>query len=494
MKSYNQFFKFLFALIGCITIFLYVFLKTIKNTIGTLEINQLIWSLKLNNEGVDVSVIVLYVSRLALAIFVCFIFCLIIYRHKQIYNFFLGNYLKKIPLYNVIAFKLSKFNTLFSLLILAILTNFGIHTFIRVDESSDLVYYFQNNFLKSYPKYDFIKENFFVPKIDKITFNNKKNIVIILAESFENTYFNQQNPYHIESKINLDDSISFTNFKPCSNVNFTIATITAWHFGLPLKLPLKDGNNYVGNSFLPNAISVFEVLKTKGYSNYLLLGSNKSYSGQDNLFSQHGNFTIKDKNYWIKNGYSLERYKGSGWGFNDIFILQKGIQQYKELLQKNTPFAMVIETIDLHFPKGWAPAKYNKYQDLRDPIQYVDEQIATFVHQFKTINDPNTVLMVLGDHNFMGSSKVLESKIERTVFNAIYNSNKIAPLSKHTEKVTALDIAPTILDLCGAEWGSKQFGLGISLFSKEKSLIEKYGEKSLNEKISQNSKFYDHLF
>lgn len=86
MKSYNQFFKFLFALIGCITIFLYVFLKTIKNTIGTLEINQLIWSLKLNNEGVDVSVIVLYVSRLALAIFVCFIFCLIIYRHKQIYN------------------------------------------------------------------------------------------------------------------------------------------------------------------------------------------------------------------------------------------------------------------------------------------------------------------------------------------------------------------------------------------------------------------------
>lgn len=155
---------------------------------------------------------------------------------------------------------------------------------------------------------------------------------------------------------------------------------------------------------------------------------------------------------------------------------------------------MVIETIDLHFPKGWAPAKYNKYQDLRDPIQYVDEQIATFVHQFKKINDPNTVLMVLGDHNFMGSSKVLESKIERTLFNAIYNSNKIAPLSKHTEKVTALDIAPTILDLCGAEWGSKQFGLGISLFSKEKSLIEKYGEKSLNEKISQNSKFYDHLF
>ncbi len=494
MKSYNQFFKFLLALIGCITIFLYVFLKTIKNTIGTLEINQLIWSLKLNNEGVDVSVVVLYVSRLALAIFVCFIFCLIIYRHKQIYNFFLGNYLKKIPVYNVIAFKINKFQSLFYLLFLGLLINFGINTFLRVNESSDLVYYFQNNFFKSYPNHDFIKDNYYVPKLDEINFKQKRNIVIILAESFENTYFNPQNPYHIESKINLDESISFTNFKQCSNVSFTIAALSAWHFGLPLKLPLKDGNNYVGNRFLPNAISVFEVLKANGYNNNFLLGTDKAYSGKKNLFGQHGNFKIKDKNYWIEKGYSLEEFEGTGWGFTDDFTLERGIEEYQDLLKQKTPFSLILETVDLHFPEGWSPKEYNKFNDLRDPIAYVDNRLANFVSQFKRINAPNTVLLILGDHNFMGVSKIIDIKSERTIFNAIYNSQRKVPKNKLKETVSALDIAPTILDLCGASWNREQFGLGISLFSDKKSLMEQYGKEEFNNKIKQNSKFYDKLF
>ena len=40
----------------------------------------------------------------------------------------------------------------------------------------------------------------------------------------------------------------------------------------------------------------------------------------------------------------------------------------------------------------------------------------------------------------------------------------------------------------------KEFGLGVSLLSTEKSLIEKYGEQKFNELIKQKSKFYDQLF
>ena len=166
----------------------------------------------------------------------------------------------------------------------------------------------------------------------KYHLQKKKNIIIILVESFENTYFDPKNPYHVNSKINFDSSISFINFKQCSNAGFTLGALTAWHFGIPLNLPLKSANHYIADKFLPNALSVFEVLKSNGYDNYLLLGSDKYYSSQNKLFEQHGNFSIKDKFYWIEKGYPLDKYKGSGWGFNDIFVLERGIEQYKSLL------------------------------------------------------------------------------------------------------------------------------------------------------------------
>ena len=207
MKSYNSFIKFLYAFIGSIIIFLYIALKSIKNTIGTLEINQLIWALKLNNKGVDISVVFLYLGCFTSALFTCFIYCLIVYRHNQLYKFFFGNYLKKIPVYNKITFKLYKFKFVFLYLFLGILVNFGYNTVLRVINSTDIVYYLKTNYSNSYPKYDFIKENYYLPKLKDITFKQKKNIVIILVESFETTYFNPQNPYHVKSKINLENSV-----------------------------------------------------------------------------------------------------------------------------------------------------------------------------------------------------------------------------------------------------------------------------------------------
>lgn len=495
--NYNRITKFLFAFIGSIGLISYFVLKTIKNTIGTLEINQLIWSLKLNNEGVDLSVVFLYIGCCALAIFFSFIYCLLVYRYHQIYKFFYGNYLKKIPIYNIFTFKLKKFQGVFTFILLAILTNFTYHTLLRVNDSANIIFYLKNNLNKSYPDYDFVKENYFVPKNNEITFKQKKNIVIVLVESFENTYFDHNNPYHINSKINLDQAISFNNFKECSSINFTIAALTAWHFGLPLNLPLKDYNDYVGIKFLPKAFSVFEVLKANGYNNNFLLGTDKAYSGKKNLFGQHGNFTIKDKNYWIENGYSLEKFQGSGWGFSDSFTLERGIEEYKELLKQKHPFSLIVETVDLHFPNGWSPVEFYKYNDLRDPVAYVDDRVANFVNQFKKINDPNTILIVLGDHYYMGVSKILDKKVSRSIFNAIYTSQEpinFNNLKKSVELVSALDIAPTILELCGASWSCKQFGLGVSLLSTEKSLIEKYGEQKFNELIKQKSKFYDQLF
>ena len=51
-------------------------------------------------------------------------------------------------------------------------------------------------------------------------------------------------------------------------------------------------------------------------------------------------------------------------------------------------------------------------------------------------------------------------------------------------------MAPTILQAAGAYWGSSKFGLGTSIFSKDKTLIQRLGQKKYNRYMSAPSKMY----
>ena len=57
-----------------------------------------------------------------------------------------------------------------------------------------------------------------------------------------------------------------------------------------------------------------------------------------------------------------------------------------------------------------------------------------------------------------------------------------------------MDMAPTILEAIGAVLPKHKLGLGTSLFSREKTLIEKLGEEALNEELKKKSDFYKSLF
>lgn len=66
---------------------------------------------------------------------------------------------------------------------------------------------------------------------------------------------------------------------------------------MPLKIPVKYDNSFVsiGNlhntydskrGFLPNAKSIFEILKANGYKTALILGSDSNFSGMKNCFQR----------------------------------------------------------------------------------------------------------------------------------------------------------------------------------------------------------------
>lgn len=68
------------------------------------------------------------------------------------------------------------------------------------------------------------------------------------------------------------------------------------------------------------------------------------------------------------------------------------------------------------------------------------------------------------------------------------------PLHKQRGKSSALDIAPTLLELAGARWQGNQFGLGVSLFSDRPTLLEYYGEEELEKILQEDSAFYESFY
>lgn len=349
------------------------------------------------------------------------------------------------------------------------------------------------------PSDDFIAKNFFIPNDKEISFPFKRDLVIVLAESFEESFFDKKisNEPILDSsmKKERESSLFSKNMQQVLGTSWTIAATTAWHFGLPLKLPsFINGNQYFSKrGFFPGAKSIFEILNQNGYETVLILGSDSNFSNKRTLFTEHGNFKIMDRQYWQQKGWDLDKFQGTGWGFNDNFVLDRAYEEYIKLKEQGKPFVLFVETVDTHAPDGWAPPQYCTYKDIRDSFDYVDKALTNFVKKIKSTKSSNTALAVLGDHLFMGDKPYL-TREKRRIFNMFWTPN-ISTIKFNSDRpISALDIAPTLLELSGCRWSKHQYGLGESIFSDKPTLLQKYSLETLNKELAKPSKFIQKLY
>jgi phosphoglycerol transferase len=82
---------------------------------------------------------------------------------------------------------------------------------------------------------------------------------------------------------------------------------------------------------------------------------------------------------------------------------------------------------------------------------------------------------------------------DRQIYNVFINSCVKKESLERYRGYAVFDMAPTILESIGAKLEGRQFGLGTSLFSKKKTLVEKYGISHINNELKKRSEFYEDL-
>ena len=358
---------------------------------------------------------------------------------------------------------------------------------------------------------DFVEKNYIDPSNVNITFpENKKNLVMIYAESMEDAYADKESggafddnriPHLTElAKENTDfrgDKDVLNGGYAMPGTTWTMAGLFATSSGLPIKMSIGENDMSVAEHFFPNIITLGDILEKEGYDQYFVLGSDATFGGRDSYFKDHGNFTIKDVKAARNEGFIHKDYDVF-WGMEDEKLFSYAKQTIEEAATNNRPINVTMITMDTHFPgytcdlcEDVIKEKKTSYGDV---LYCSSKQINEFVMWLK--QQPcyeNTVIVITGDHPTMeeGYVKVSDDYIRKT-YTCFINAAK-TPAEGAYRDYSTFDIFPTVISALGASIEGDRLGLGTDLFSENKTLSEEYGFEKEAQELNKNSKFLKEL-
>ena len=465
----------------------------IEENVGVVSIDEVIFHLKVPIEGTSNDLIFSNVTS-------CIVPSIIIFGILVFLLFF------KFKYYSVIYLKIKnkefhfkpKRLLFFTLIVLNIY--FIIYQFIYVDSKFGVVKYFEAQLEQS----SFIKDNYVDPNSVKITFpENKKNLIYIYLESMESNYssatLDGKEGYNLiprlttlaEENNNFSDTSGIGGAHQIVGSTFTIAAMVGHTSGVPLKIPIS-GNSYTGyNEFLPGITNIGDILEKNGYNQTIVVGSDADFGGRKTYYKTHGNYKVKDLYTARKDGIIPKDYYVF-WGYEDSYMFEYAKRQLDELSSKEEPFNLTLLTVNTHFPTGYVEDDCEKISDTNqyaNSIYCSQEQVYNFIEWVKEQDYyDNTTIVIVGDHLTMANNEIIGD--ERRIYNTFINTGKETSNDKNRD-FTNFDLFPTTLASLGVEIEGNKLGLGVNLYSGEKTIIEKYSYEKVTKELSKKSNFYD---
>ena len=299
----------------------------------------------------------------------------------------------------------------------------------------------------------------------------KRNLVYIYAESFERTYFDEQEFPGLTPDLAAikQQALDFSQTEQLPGTGYTIAGMVASQCGIPLFAPF-DGNAAGSvEGFYPGKICLGDILKASGYALSFYQGADLAFAGKGQFLTSHGFdqvFGRKELQSRLKDPAYV-----NDWGLYDDSLLDQVYQQFETLSEKGQPFALFTLTVDTHHPDGYVSrsCRKNAYMDggkenkSLSAILCNQETVANFIRRIQ--QSPyykDTVIVVSSDHLAMNNTawSRLTRHDRKDLFFILDGSG--AQHGVNDQPRSTLDNGATVLDLLG---GDNFIGLGRSTLS-----------------------------
>ena len=357
----------------------------------------------------------------------------------------------------------------------------------------------------------FIEDNYVDPRNVEITFpEHKRNLIYIFLESMETTYADTENGGAFEKNVipelttlaqenedfsGKDDTILNGGYS-MPGTTWTMGAMFGQTSGLPLNISIDGNDMDTQDNFFPKIVTMGDILESAGYSQTLMIGSDATFGGRRNYFTQHGNYNIKDYNYAVEQGWIPEDYK-VWWGYEDQKLFDYAKAELQNLATGSEPFNLTLLTVDTHFEDGYpceiCPTTYedNQYANV---MACSSKQVDVFVKWIQQQDFyENTTIVISGDHPTMDSDfcEDVDEDYTRKVYTTYINAEETALSSRRS--YTTFDNFPTTLGALGVQIEGDRLGLGTNLFSTTQTLAERYGIVMEASELKKKSELIDKL-
>lgn len=349
------------------------------------------------------------------------------------------------------------------------------------------------------------------PNKTELTWPKKKqNLIHIVLESMETGFadmsFNKEETNLIpnlqdlsEGNISFRHNENFSGALQLKGTSWTVASLLSQTAGVPIQISKFESGFGEKFGFLPGVTTLGELLEDQGYENYFMAGSDANFGGRETYFKTHGNYKILDTKYYKEIGKIPEDYEVF-WGFEDQKLFEFAKEELNYLASQDKPFNLTMLTVDTHFTDGYTDEACDlEYESMyANAISCSDKKIQEFIQWIQEQDFyEDTTIVITGDHFTMNHdfTKNLNSD-DRTIYNAIINPkiDEINPARLVNRQFSTMDFFPTTLASLGVNIEGERLGLGTNLYSKRPALIEEIGLDELEEKIGQNSNYYNENF
>lgn len=341
----------------------------------------------------------------------------------------------------------------------------------------------------------------------------KANLIVVYLESMETTFADEKlMSQNLIPHLDLiaSENQSFSGFTQGYGQYPTQAALVSSMIGVPITYLMQIGRSIVvGGSlseFAPNAFSIGQLLQEYGYQNLYVQGTSGRFSGTDVFLKSHGFDRFYDMNQLVsrfEGDYAKETLEAKVRArFYDEFTYDFFKEKISEL-PADKPFFAVMMTIDTHFGNATPNSQKIFPTEAANTIHHASYMASQFLEWVK--KQPfgkDTTVVFIGDHLMMkvGGRKNPGSRTffknvplnSRFIFNAFVNARRKAP--DKARHFTQVDMFPTLVEALGYEIKGSRLGLGTSLFSTRKTLMEELGEEEVNRNLKKKNLLYDSLW
>lgn len=380
--------------------------------------------------------------------------------------------------------------------------------------------YMQYAYYAMLPPGDLYEKHYIDPAKVTFTFPEKKrNLIILYLESMEITATDAEHGGLLRNNIIpeltriAEDELSFSNGEKLggatqvSGTTHSIASLTCLNLGVPLILKIPHLSSFASfdersfnfskfkiESFMTGGYGLGDLLYDNGYNLTFSMASNKDFGCLGQFLEAHKKFNIKTSEEYKAEGRLPKDYN-VWWGFEDEKLYRFAREDISALAKEDTPFAYIFFTADTHSPGGYCDEKCPNiyFEKIHNVYAGASQKVYDFIMWAKMQDFyENTTIVIMGDHLYMGGDlyPLTVHTSERHTYNAFINSAKTTDKNKNRQ-FTTFDLFPTVVESLGIDFDAKGLGLGISLFSGEKTLLEQKGVNRLNAEIGRKSEFYE---